>query len=173
MVQSTRKRLINRLTRIYQMEGMNAMMFLGVMVILNASYGVQDLLSLSYGILLACFILAQGTYYWWIKLCALEEQNIPVKTVLKRFQKFKIQNKIGILLIPVVFLIQWYISGAQFNESHFVGWAIFTNLFAILEYINYYHRQLMIDNRHDLQYVLQNKKFKEASLFKDMRENKI
>jgi|AntRauTorcE11897_2_1112592.scaffolds.fasta_scaffold01011_7 hypothetical protein len=155
------------------MEGMNAMMFFGVIVILNASYGVQDLLPLSYGILLVCFILSQGTYYWWIKLCALQGRNIPVKKILKRFQKFKTQNKVGILLIPAVFLIQWYLSGAQFDEIHFLGWALFANGFAILEYINYYHRQIMIDNRYDLQYILQNKKLKEASLFKDMRENKI
>jgi hypothetical protein len=70
-------------------------------------------------------------------------------------------------------LIQWYISGKSLNSDNFFGWAIFANLFAICEYINYYHKQLMYDNRNDMDYLLRNRQLKEASLYKDLRDNKI
>ena len=52
-------------------------------------------------------------------------------------------------------------------------WAIIANIFGILEHINYYNRQLMIDNASDLNYVIRNRKLKIASLAKDLSENEI
>ena len=54
-----------------------------------------------------------------------------------------------------------------------IGWALAANAFGILEHINYYHRQLSIDNLADVKYVLRNKKLKVASLAKNLRDNKI
>jgi hypothetical protein len=52
-------------------------------------------------------------------------------------------------------------------------WAVFANIFGILEHVNYYNRQLMIDNTQDLNYVIRNRKLKIASLAKDLKENKL
>jgi len=52
-------------------------------------------------------------------------------------------------------------------------WASIANIFGILEHINYYNRQLMIDNPSDLYYVMRYKKLKIASLAKDLSENEI
>jgi hypothetical protein len=52
-------------------------------------------------------------------------------------------------------------------------WAVFANIFGILEHFNYYNRQLMIDNTQDLNYVIRNRKLKIASLAKDLSENEI
>lgn len=115
----------------------------------------------------------QGTYYWWLKLSVINERPIFQRTSLLRFRKFKRINQIGLALIPLVLLIQWVISGKQLSGDNFLFWAIFANVFAVLEYINYYHKQLMYDNSHDLKYLFYNKTLKEASLHKDLRENKI
>jgi hypothetical protein len=52
-------------------------------------------------------------------------------------------------------------------------WATAANAFGILEHINYYNRQLMIDNTSDLNYLMRYKKLKIASLAKDLSENEI
>ena len=47
----------------------------------------------------------------------------------------------------------------------------FIFLFAILEYINYFHIQLSYDNRADLEHLLRTKKLKQASLSKDFERH--
>jgi hypothetical protein len=148
-------------------------MFLGILIFINFQYGVRDLIFLSYGLLLMCYILFQGTYYWWIKLSSISEKPVFKKTALARFRTFRKHNRVAIVLIPFVLLAQWLVSGQSFVSDNLLGWAIFANLFAVCEYINYYHKQLMYDNRNDLDYLLQNRKLKEASLHKDLKENSI
>ena len=148
-------------------------MFFGIMVFVNLQYGFTNLIFFTYGMALMCFILYQGTYYWWVKYSVLKNETVFQQTVLSRFRKFKTQNQVAIALIPLLLGLQWVLSGNQINSKNLIGWAIFVNLFAVCEYINYYHKQLMYDNRNDLNYLLKNKKLKEASLFKDLRENKI
>lgn len=168
-----KKRLKNRLQWTFQVEGMNVVMFFGIMVFLNFNYDFYDLIFLSYGLSLMCFILFQGTYYWWVKYSVITERQVFKTTVLSRFRKFRRQNQVAIMIIPLVLLIQWFISGKSISSDNLIGWAIFANLFGVCEYINYYHKQLMYDNRNDLNYLVQNRKLKEAALHKDLRENKI
>ncbi len=168
-----KKRLINRLQWTFQVEGMNVAMFFGILIFLNFNYEVYDILFLSYGLFVMCFILFQGTYYWWIKYSILTERQVFKHTVLSRFRSFRKQNHLVLLLIPVILIVQWFISEKSLSTDNLIGWAVFANLFGVCEYINYYHKQLMYDNRNDLKYLLKNKKLKEASLHKDLRENKI
>ena len=78
-----------------------------------------------------------------------------------------------IAMIPVVFIIQLYISNWKIEPKNMLFWSVVANLFAVLEHINNYIRQLMIDNMSDLNYVLRNKKLKIASLAKDLSDNEI
>jgi hypothetical protein len=65
-------------------------------------------------------------------------------------------------------------SGPKIGEYYTITLISFAaNAFGILEHINYYHTQLMIDNTSDLSYLLRNRKFKKASLAKDLSENCI
>ena len=76
-------------------------------------------------------------------------------------------------LIPLVFIIQLYFNNWEVKTENLIFWAIIVNVFGILEHINYYYRQLMIDNTSDLNYVIRNRKLKIASLAKDLSENEI
>ena len=76
-------------------------------------------------------------------------------------------------LIPIVLIIQLYFSNWEVKTENLMFWAIIANVFGILEHINYYNRQLMIDNSSDLNYVIKNRKLKIASLAKDLLENEI
>lgn len=82
---SVKQRLIKKLQWTFQVEGMNAVMFFGILIFINATYDIKDLIFLSYGLLLMCFILLQGTYYWWKKLSVLEDKPIFQNRTLKRF----------------------------------------------------------------------------------------
>lgn len=53
----------------------------------------------------------------------------------------------------------------------FIG--LLANGFAVLEDINYYHTQLMYDNKYDLKYLIRNQSLKKASLAKNLTEKKI
>ena len=170
---STKKRLRKRLQRYFQVEGMNALMFFCVLLFLNFEYEAQHLFFLSFGILMMCFILAQGTFYWWVKWSILEENHVFKARALRWFRKCKKYNVYGIMLMPLILTAQWLISGRSFVAGNFLGWAIAANIFAILEHINYYHKQLMYDNKYDLLYLAKNRKLKKASLNKDLQENKL
>ena len=89
---------------------------------------------------------------------------------------FRISRKYNlymILLIPAVLFIQLLLNSwnLELNTITLVSFA--ANAVGILEHINYYHTQLMIDNTSDLSYLLRNRKFKKASLAKDLSENCI
>ena len=76
-------------------------------------------------------------------------------------------------LIPFVCILQIFLNNWSIKNGNLIYWAIAANVFGILEHINYYNRQLMIDNSSDLNYVIKNRKLKVASLAKDLLENKI
>jgi hypothetical protein len=118
-------------------------------------------------------ILIQGQYYWKLKLAVLKGRIINQKAALKFFRVSKSLNIKLFLLIPFVFLLQLYLTDWSFTNIKFLGWAILTNVFGILEHINYYHRQLMYDNSYDLNYLKTYKKLKVAGLNKDLKNNKI
>jgi hypothetical protein len=72
-----------------------------------------------------------------------------------------------------VFILQVFLNNWTIKTENLIYWAIIANVFGILEHINYYNRQLMIDNSSDLNYVIKNRKLKIASLAKDLLENEI
>ena len=76
-------------------------------------------------------------------------------------------------LIPLIFIIQLFLDKWTIKNENLMFWGIVANVFGVLEHVNYYNRQLMIDNKQDLNYVIRNRKLKIASLAKDLSENEI
>ena len=132
----------------------------------------SEILFLLYGLALCIFILYQGQLYWKLKLYTLTGRTFNRNKNLTFFRNSKRSNLVMIALIPLVFVIQLYLNNWTLN-SNLMLWAIIANVFGVLEHINYYNRQLMVDNASDLKYILKNKKLKTASLAKDLLENKF
>ena len=132
----------------------------------------SEILFLLYGLALCIFILYQGQLYWKLKLYTLTGRTFNRNKNLTFFRNSKRSNLVMIALIPLVFVIQLYLNNWTLN-SNLMLWAIIANVFGVLEHINYYNRQLMVDNASDLKYILNNKKLKTASLAKDLLENKF
>ena len=76
-------------------------------------------------------------------------------------------------LIPFVFIVQMEYYDWNFANNKLLYWGLAANIFGILEHVNYYHTQLMVDNLADVNYILRNKKLKQASLAKDLLNGKF
>ena len=147
--------------------------FPAIAIYLLFNHSLVDILFLLYGLILCIFILFQGQHYFKLKLKSLKGNSIDQHKNLLFFRKSKKANLILIGIIPIVFLIQLYVSNWTITADNLLIWSVFANVFGILEHVNYYNRQLMVDNTSDLNYILRNRKFKVASLAKDLLENEI
>ena len=173
-MQTRKQKLTDRLKWYYPLERFHAFFTFPVVAIYAVfHYSIQDLVFLLYGFVLIIFILLQGQQYWKLKLYRLTNIDFNEEKNLFRFTTAKKINVYLIYGIPVVFLIQWYLNDWNIFANTTLGWAFLANTFGVLEHINYYHTQLMVDNPSDLNYIWEHKKFKKASLAKDLNEHKL
>jgi hypothetical protein len=119
------------------------------------------------------FLLFQGAFYWKLKLQSLKGERIDHPKQLAKFHSWKKITKYLLLSQFLFLLTHLYAIDWTLELKGVYSCTLAANLMALLEYINYYHRQLMIDNFHDAKYLLTNGKLKVASLKKDMMEGKI
>jgi len=169
-----RQKLIKRLKTYYPMERFHAFVtFPLIFVYLILENSILNIIFLLYGILLCIVVLIQGQHYWKLKLFRLIKKPINQEKELIFFRNSKRLNLILIALIPLVFLIQIFQNNWQIISENLILWGLLANVFGILEHINYYNRQLMVDNSSDIKYIQRNKKLKIASLAKDLKENEL
>lgn len=163
--------LEKRLSNLYTGESMAVVSFIIVSFLLNKAFPQLHLFSLiSFwtSFFLLELLLVQGSVYWYAKWRRLKKENIsvtPVRIVkrLKNLQKWDIGL---IIVLPFMFVFdffKWYPS-LPFGGLSLSG---FIYLFAILEYINYFHIQLSYDQLSDIKYLIKSKRLKQACLRKD------
>lgn len=170
----SKQKLVDRLSWYYPLEKLHAFLtFPGLMIYLILKNPFSDIVFLIYGLLVCNFILLQGQHYWKLKLQRLTHKQFDQEPNIRLFKKAKKVNSVLIALIPLVLLFQLSLYNWSIPVGNLFMWAICANCFAILEHINYYYIQLMVDNKSDLSYVLTNKRFKIASLKKDLSEGEI
>jgi len=168
-----KNRIIKRLQWYYPTERFNAWLFTGITLFVIYTYKITDAFFLVYGLMIMTFILFQGQHYWKLKLFRLANKKFDQAKNLKLFRIAKQINVVLIAIIPFVFTLQLMTINKSVKENNLFLWGILANVIGVLEHINYYHRQLMIDNLADLKYLLHNKRLKVASLKKDLDESKI
>jgi len=169
----TKARLIKRLKWYYPTErfhtyGTFPFLLLYAFIILPW----KETVLLAYGLITCIYILYQGQHYWKLKLNRLTGEEFDIISNVVFFKKSKRNNEYLIYLMPILVLIQLYLINWKIESNGFL-WGLFAILFAVLEHINYYHIQLTIDNKYDLNYLRVNRKLKKSSLAKDLDENKI
>jgi hypothetical protein len=165
-------RLIKRLKWYYPTERFHTFVtFPALLVYTLFTYPSGEVVFLAYGLLVCIIILYQGQHYWKLKLERLEGQKIEQEKNIRFFTKAKSINRLLIFLMPIFLILQLYLNAWSYNEI--LLWGLLANVFAVLEHINYYHTQLMVDNRYDVAFLVTNRRLKKASLAKDMEEKKI
>jgi len=170
----SKEKLIKRLRWYYPLEKFHAFFTFPLLAIyfLTQHPFVKSIWFL-YGMMVCIFILYQGQKYWQLKLRRLEGKPFSQVKNLKFFKKAKRINFLLIMGMPVILVVQLLIVNWSESDLDIVLWSFAANLFAVLEHINYYHTQLMVDNTSDMAYILRNKKLKTASLAKDLKENRF
>lgn len=113
--------------------------------------------------------MLQGSIYWVVKWKRLKRENTSVAPI-RLIQRLRVSEKwnLGIItVIPGAFMADYMI----WHPAVPLGLVIagFIYVFAILEYINYFHIQLSYDNRSDINSLKQTKRFKQACLSKDFK----
>lgn len=170
----SKQRLIQRLKWYYPTEKAHTYLTFPA-IIIYAFYvnPLREVPFLIYGLLVCTVILYQGQRYWGVKLKRLQGEEVDQEKHLRFFRSSKKVNVLLTALMPVVCLIQMGLQSGDVSTSNALFWGFIANGFAILEHVNYYHIQLMVDNEYDLAYLRRNKRLKKASLAKDMAENNI
>lgn len=163
-----RKHIIHRLRYLRNWEFLNVFLLPACLAVVITSLEIPTWLLYSYSLFLICLVLAQGTLYWHIKLRTIRTATRPLPAYFRRvFTLFKRSN---ILLIPAYPLLFVYTLSTQQTQAGEPIWATVCWLFALLEYINYYHYQLMHDTSNDLQYLLRHKRLRHAPLATDLAQ---
>ncbi|HDR7718384.1 general stress protein [Bacillus albus] len=168
-----KRTLEKRLSYLYTGELFSVITFIFTSYLLNYAYPTLYLYSLySFWVsfLLLEFILLQGTLYWYVKWKRLKKEKISV-TPIRMIHYLKVLKKINIAFIIAGFItvtidfVIWYpdlpLGGLSFT--------LFIYIFALLEYINYYHTQLSYDNISDIKHLIKSKKLKQSCISKDFQ----
>lgn len=168
----TRARLIKRLKWYYPLEKIHTFFTFPLLLFnLLFSQPIKEIIFPLYGLIVCIILLYQGQLYWKLKLQRLKGITINQEYYISFFQKSKKINIVLLVLIPLFFLIQLVLQ--EWKISKMLLWGMLANAFAVSEYVNYYHTQLMYDNKYDLEYLIRNKSLKKASLAKDLTEKRI
>lgn len=151
---------------------MSLIMFVFISYLVNYTYPdlhLYSLFSFWSSFLLLEFILLQGSIYWFVKWKRLKRENTSVAPIrlVQRLWVSKKWNLGMITVIPGAFVADCMI----WHPAVPLGLVIagFIYIFAILEYINYFHIQLSYDNRSDINSLKQTKRLKQACLSKDFK----
>lgn len=170
----SKKRLIKRLEWYYPLEKFHTYVtFPGYLLYLLFMNPIGNMILLSYGLIVCIIVLYQGQLYWKLKLNRLTGKQINQDTNILFFKKSRRLNWLLISFMLPVLVIQLYIQKWNFESNDMFYWGVLANVFAVLEHVNYYYIQLMVDNKYDIEYIMKNKKLKKSSLAKDLTENKI
>jgi len=165
-----RQNLIRRLLYLRNWEFIN-IFFLPICLYISLnSIKVQQWQPYVFSIFVLCVILAQGTFYWHLKLRTIYKSGIGLPSYFHQFFSFfKWVNVVLLFIYPVLIISNKITSLINFQVS---AWSNALFLFVILEYINYYHYQLSHDNLNDICYLIEHKKIRRSPLYIDLQKDK-
>lgn len=121
----------------------------------------------AYSMFVLCIILAQGTFYWYLKLQSVYKNTQDLPSYFKQtFSAFKGVN-VALLSMYLVFMIGNRITTFIPFQVSFWSNALF--VFVILEQINYYHYQLSHDSLNDIRFLIKHKRIRRSPLYVDLQ----
>lgn len=121
----------------------------------------------AYSMFVLCIILAQGTFYWHLKLQSVYKNTLDLPSYFKQmFSAFKWINIALLSLYPILMIGNRITPFIPFQASF---WSNALFVFVVLEQINYYHYQLSHDNLNDIRFLIKNKKIRRSPLYVDLQ----
>jgi hypothetical protein len=167
MPTKTRADLLKRLDPYWKMEAANVLIVpLFVVAVSQARLGWITLAPMAATMLL----LVIGALYWRGKVQQLRGQGAGFPALLRRIAAWRRPALALTLAGCATALAGWLVPGwavGMADRYAATGCAVL----AVLEYVNYYHRQLQhFDNRADLRRLLAGKGFRKSWLARDLEE---
>jgi len=163
------QKLTNKFFKLFTGELAATIMFAGVWLMFLSihEWTKPYLTSIApfFAFLLLEFLLVQGSYYWYLKWRQAKSRDLSVlpEYHLKVFRGLKIMN---LLLLGVGFVLVIY---ELINYSDEFYWFLFLYLFALAEYINYYHVRLSYQTTEELKGFIRHKKFSRSKLAQELK----
>jgi hypothetical protein len=165
----SRQNIIRRVLYLRNLEFFNIFFLPICLYIAIKSREVQHWQPYAYSMFMICVILAQGVFYWHLKLQTISKNELALPTYFRQiFSFFKWADVILLSMYPMLIFCNQITPLVNFKVSI---WSNLLFLFAVLEYINYYHYQLSHDNMNDLRYLFKYGKIRKSPMFMDMQRN--
>jgi len=161
---TARETLIARLTGYWKMEACNIVLVPVIMLLLAGwQVGITSFIAM----VPMMALLAVGAWYWRAKLHQIERGISPDDTV-KRIAAWNVPLAIGSALAVAACVAAWSVPGLAVGTAD--RWvATAAAILAVLEYINYYHRQLQhFDHMADWKRLLSGGGFRKSQLRQDI-----
>lgn len=126
----------------------------------------QALISIAYPLLLVSLILLQGSLYWWVLIKRLRKPGFAIKQTGRIYGLLRKLDLILLVLGILIILI-------EFSSWPVTLIAVAIWLFALIEWINYFHWQLSYSlNPLVLLSKVANKKLRKSKLAKEIDKSK-
>ena len=114
-------------------------------------------------------MLMIGAYYWRAKLKRLENRSYGFASAMGLIAGLK-WPVLGLTILAFLTLIYAWITPDLFTGGWDKGVATFSAIMAVLEYVNYYHRQLQhFDHSEDFKRLLSGNGLRPSQMAKDLK----
>ncbi|MBI5298400.1 MAG: hypothetical protein HY869_23225 [Chloroflexi bacterium] len=169
MIEMSRQKIIRRLLVLRNLELFNIFWLPICLYVALTSRNVLHWQPYAYGMFLICAVLAQGVFYWHLKLQTISKTGTTFPDYFYAlFSFFTWADVVLLSIYPILIFCNQITPLVNFQVS--IGSSLLF-LFAILEYTNYYHYQLSHDNLNDLRYLFKYRKIRRSPMFMDMLRN--
>lgn len=114
-------------------------------------------------------LLVIGAYYWRAKLRQIEDRTYPFSRAMRVISLAQIPALVLTLIACATVIYAWLNPGA-FRSAWDQGAATFAAVLAVLEYVNYYHRQLQhFDHGPDFKRLLSGNGLRPSQMARDLK----
>lgn len=161
---ASRRRVVRRLVNMRNLEWFNIGF---LVVVLSTTWSDRTFLAVWQRLtvyLLLAGLLAVGGWYWHVKARQIRDRSTiaPELTKLSRIQRAAVLS----LIVATIAMVGSWAFQVGFSVDRV--WAFVFLAFAWAEYVNYFHYQLMYDNRADLQRLTRSRRLRESHLATDL-----
>ncbi|MEM9053834.1 MAG: hypothetical protein AAGB16_00790 [Pseudomonadota bacterium] len=155
-----------RLSGYWKLEAVNILLIPAALVLLSsAQLGWLSLLAF----LPMMLLLAIGAYYWRAKLHQITRAGSGFDLAIRRIGQLQWPS-LGLMLTTCLIVIYAWTEPGWFRGSWDKGAATFASVLSVLEYVNYYHRQLQhFDNWPDFKRLLRGKGLRRSQMARDLK----
>jgi hypothetical protein len=165
-----RQKLIKRLRSLRNLEFFNIFFLPACLYFVLSIRGTTNWQAHFVSMMSICVILAQGVFYWHLKLQSIRKSEITLPAYAYQiFSFFKRANLLLFVIYPGMYSLGKTTQSVDFGVSI---WSNLLYIFGILEYVNYYHYQLSHDNLKDIRYLIKHKKIRRSPLWTDLAQNR-